>query len=285
MTGLGPVKDEIDSLAKNAVIQRQRAEQGLPVQPGTMHLVFSGNPGTGKTTVARTIGQVYSALGLLPSDKVTEASPADLIAGFQGQSAIKTRELFNRAKGGVLIVDEAYQLGEDNEFARSAVTELLKLAEDNRGDTVVILAGYKGAAPNGDKRQTMDNLLASNPGLKSRFTKEIHFPDYSDKELHSITDSLLAEGQYRPADRETRAALEEASRTIASRGSGNARDARNFVQYLTSAQGRRAYDDPNARLDVFTREDVESAMKQLEGSLAGKAVTAKATGRKRQGAQ
>lgn len=282
MTGLGPVKREVDGLIATAIQQTNRAKAGLPTQPGAMHLVFSGNPGTGKTSVARVIGQVYNALGMLPSDKVTEASTTDLIAGFQGQSAIKTRELFNRAKGGVLIVDEAYQLGEDNEYARSAVTELLKLAEDNRDDTVVILAGYKNPGPSGDKRQTMSHLLGSNPGLKSRFTKEIHFPDYSDRELHSIMDSQLAEQQYRPADARARTALEEASRTIAGRGTGNARDARNFGQYLATAQARRTYDDPQARLDIFTHEDVAAAMQEMEGSLAERSVKARATGRRRQ---
>ncbi|KOG45101.1 CbxX/CfqX, partial [Streptomyces varsoviensis] len=166
-----------------------RAGQGLPVQPPKRHFVFSGPSGTGKTTVARILGRVFYALGLLGGDHLVEAQRADLVGEFLGQTAVKANELIDSALGGVLFVDEAYSLSNSgyskgDAYGDEALQVLLKRAEDNRDRLVVILAGY----PEG-----MDRLLAANPGLGSRFTTRVDFPSYRPLELTSIGEVLAAE--------------------------------------------------------------------------------------------
>jgi stage V sporulation protein K len=158
---------------------------GLPVTPTTLHMVFTGNPGTGKTTVARLLGQIYYDIGILTENKVVEASRQDLVGEYIGHTAPKTQKLFEKALGGILFIDEAYSLFKTgNDFGKEAIETLLKLMEDNREKIVVIIAGY----PN-----EMDELLLSNPGLKSRFSKFLHFEDYSKDELVDIFDKMVRE--------------------------------------------------------------------------------------------
>ncbi|KJY43092.1 CbxX/CfqX [Streptomyces sp. NRRL B-1568] len=189
MVGLEPVKRQVRALSAQLHMARLRAGQGLPVQPPKRHFVFSGPSGTGKTTVARILGRVFYALGLLGGDHLVEAQRADLVGEFLGQTAVKANELIDSALGGVLFVDEAYSLSNSgyskgDAYGDEALQVLLKRAEDNRDRLVVILAGY----PEG-----MDRLLAANPGLGSRFTTRVDFPSYRPSELTSIGEVLAAE--------------------------------------------------------------------------------------------
>ncbi|MDX6353669.1 MAG: hypothetical protein QOF98_572 [Streptomyces sp.] len=189
MVGLEPVKRQVRALSAQLRMSRLRAGQGLPVQPPKRHFVFSGPSGTGKTTVARILGRVFYALGLLGGDHLVEAQRSDLVGEFLGQTAVKANELIDSALGGVLFVDEAYALSNSgytkgDAYGDEALQVLLKRAEDNRDRLVVILAGY----PEG-----MDRLLAANPGLSSRFTTRVDFPSYRPLELTRIGEVLAAE--------------------------------------------------------------------------------------------
>ena len=189
MVGLEPVKRQVRALSAQLRMARLRAGQGLPVQPPKRHFVFSGPSGTGKTTVARILGRVFYALGLLGGDHLVEAQRSDLVGEFLGQTAVKANELIDSALGGVLFVDEAYALSNSgyskgDAYGDEALQVLLKRAEDNRDRLVVILAGY----PEG-----MDRLLAANPGLSSRFTTRVDFPSYRPLELTRIGEVLAAE--------------------------------------------------------------------------------------------
>ncbi|MFK0134782.1 AAA family ATPase [Streptomyces rubiginosohelvolus] len=189
MVGLEPVKRQVKALSAQLNMARLRAEQGLPVQPPKRHFVFSGPSGTGKTTVARILGRVFYALGLLGGDHLVEAQRSDLVGEFLGQTAVKANDLIDSALGGVLFVDEAYSLANSgyskgDAYGDEALQVLLKRAEDNRDHLVVILAGY----PEG-----MDRLLATNPGLSSRFTTRVDFPSYRPLELTAIGSVLAAE--------------------------------------------------------------------------------------------
>jgi hypothetical protein len=189
MVGLEPVKRQVRALSAQLEMARLRAVQGLPVQPPKRHFVFSGPSGTGKTTVARILGRVFYALGLLGGDHLVEAQRADLVGEYLGQTAVKANELIDSALGGVLFVDEAYALsnsgyGKGDAYGDEALQVLLKRAEDNRDHLVVILAGY----PEG-----MDRLLAANPGLSSRFTTRVDFPSYRPLELTAIGEVLAAD--------------------------------------------------------------------------------------------
>ncbi|MBC9718496.1 AAA family ATPase [Streptomyces sp. TRM66268-LWL] len=189
MVGLEPVKRQVKALSAQLRMARIRADKGLPVQPPKRHFVFSGPSGTGKTTVARILGRVFYALGLLGGDHLVEAQRADLVGEFLGQTAVKANELIDSALGGVLFVDEAYALSNSgyskgDAYGDEALQVLLKRAEDNRDHLVVILAGY----PEG-----MDRLLAANPGLSSRFTTRVDFPSYRPLELTAIGEVLAAE--------------------------------------------------------------------------------------------
>ncbi|MGW0394469.1 AAA family ATPase [Streptomyces sp. NPDC003042] len=201
MVGLDPVKRQVKALSAQLHMARLRAAQGLPVQPPKRHFVFSGPSGTGKTTVARILGRVFYALGLLGGDHLVEAQRADLVGEFLGQTAVKANELIDSAIGGVLFVDEAYSLSNSgyskgDAYGDEALQVLLKRAEDNRDHLVVILAGYPAG---------MDRLLAANPGLSSRFTSRVDFPSYRPLELTAI-GGVLADAN---GDRWDEEALEE----------------------------------------------------------------------------
>ncbi|HET6861091.1 MAG TPA: AAA family ATPase [Streptomyces sp.] len=189
MVGLDPVKRQVKALSAQLNMARLRSGEGLPVQPPKRHFVFSGPSGTGKTTVARILGRVFYALGLLGGDHLVEAQRSDLVGEFLGQTAVKANELIDSALGGVLFVDEAYSLSntgysKGDAYGDEALQVLLKRAEDNRNHLVVILAGY---------REGMDRLLAVNPGLSSRFTTRVDFPSYRPLELTAIGEVLAAE--------------------------------------------------------------------------------------------
>lgn len=190
LIGLEGVKSKVNDLIAYQKVQLLRDRQGLHSQKGTMHMAFTGNPGTGKTTVARIVGRVYKQIGLLSKGHFVEASRTDLIAGYQGQTALKVKKVIEQAKGGVLFIDEAYSITENDHadsYGRECLTELTKALEDYRDDLVVIVAGYT---------EPMKHFFASNPGLKSRFNTFIEFPDYSSQELFIMFQKLCATNDY-----------------------------------------------------------------------------------------
>jgi replication-associated recombination protein RarA len=228
MVGMQDVKQQVNDLIFMAINDQHRREAGLPVEEKTMHMVFTGPPGTGKSTVARDVAELYHGLGLIPSAKIVETDREGLVGGYSGQTAIKTAKKFNEAKGGVLFVDEAYDLnrGDRDDFGQEAVTTLMKMMEDNRSDTVVILAGYG---------PQMKRLLKTNPGLASRLPTEIKFPAFSPRELVQVMDRRISEGGNTIAP-EAKAHLEGAVQAIQG---GNAREVRNLYGSIRRAQARR----------------------------------------------
>lgn len=253
MVGMERVADQFDGLLDVALVNQRRKDAGLPVETDTNHLIFAGPPGTGKTTVARELARAYNAMGITPTDKVTEVSRADLVGEYLGQSAPKAKKKFAEAKGGVLFIDEAYELAND-QFGKEALTQLMQDMENHRDDTVVIMAGYP---------KEMEKLVKANPGLKSRSPKKLTFDNYDEAQLHKIAQGMFREGQYvgKPG---TGAKIKEAARDIAATpGHGNARDVRNLYQEVRRAQARRIAGDPQARLELLHPEDVDEARAQM----------------------
>ncbi|MFD8079774.1 right-handed parallel beta-helix repeat-containing protein [Streptomyces sp. NPDC059718] len=242
LVGLDRVKRDVGSLVKLMQTVRRREEAGLPAPPLSRHLIFAGNPGTGKTTVARLYGRLLKALGLLREGHLVEVDRTALVGEYVGHTGPKTTAAFNRALGGVLFIDEAYTLapvGAGNDFGTEAVATLVKLMEDHRDDVVVIAAGYPG---------DMDRFISSNPGLSSRFGRTLLFEDYAADELVSIVEYQAAEHQYEL----TPAAREELTRLFEllprGEGFGNGRSARQMFQEMTERQAQRVaeLDDPTA---------------------------------------
>jgi SpoVK/Ycf46/Vps4 family AAA+-type ATPase len=252
LVGLDRVKADVRQLINFLKVQRLREEQGLKALPASRHLVFYGNPGTGKTTVARLVAQIYRTLGVLRRGHLVETDRAGIVAGYVGQTAIKVREVTTKALGGVLFIDEAYTLasGGENDFGREAVETLLKMMEDHRDELVVIVAGYT---------QRMQDFLDSNPGLRSRFNKHIHFDDYGVEQLVAIFKSFCKKAEFKP----TEAAESELAAIFGvlcvSRDEtfGNARAARNLFEATLSKQANRLVSLP--RVDRETLSTIEAA--------------------------
>jgi nucleotide-binding universal stress UspA family protein len=234
LVGLSSVKSEIHTLVNVARVREMRKREGLRVPPGSYHMVFVGPPGTGKTTVARLVAQIFHALGLLSKGHLIEVDRAELVAGYVGQTAIKTDACVTQALGGVLFIDEAYSLaaGSEQDFGHEAIETLLKLMEDHRDDLVVIAAGY---------RDRMETFIESNPGLRSRFTRFIDFPDYTPDELTTIFSRLAEEEGYTATDGVMDAVRRKLMEAYATRTDtfGNGRLVRNLFERTLTAQANR----------------------------------------------
>ncbi|MEO1057905.1 MAG: AAA family ATPase, partial [Actinomycetota bacterium] len=235
LVGLETVKHEVRRLTSLLRVQRLRAERDLPTVEVGMHLVFTGNPGTGKTTVARLLSQIMHSLGVVSRGHLVETDRSGLVAGYVGQTATTTRAVLESALGGTLLIDEAYALarGGDNDFGLEAIDTIVKFMEDHRDDLSVIAAGY----PN-----EMDELIKANPGLQSRFTRTIEFPDYSTDELIAIFELISGNKGYElaPDGRERLAEVIEAEPR--GRGFGNGRFARNVFEASIGAHAMRLAD-------------------------------------------
>jgi hypothetical protein len=255
LVGLAAVKAEVRLVANLLQIQRLRRARNLPVVEGSRHVVFTGNPGTGKTTVARLLADLYWELEVLDRGQLVETDRAGLVAGYVGQTAIKVTEVFKSALGGLLLIDEAYALaqGGESDFGREAIATLVKLIEDHRDDIVVIAAGYP---------EEMEVFVDSNPGLRSRFPKTIHFADYTDTELVLIFERLCATSKYQ-CDDGARARLREFFvAQPRGRGFGNGRLARNLFEEAVARQASRLVELANPtdeQLLTLTADDIPAA--------------------------
>ncbi|MEU9453135.1 right-handed parallel beta-helix repeat-containing protein [Streptomyces sp. NPDC048277] len=253
MVGLQSVKHEVTDMINLLSASQRRMAAGLPASRINQHLVFAGPPGTGKTTVARLYGRLLRSLGVLPRGQLVEVARADLVGRYVGHTAQLTQEVFERALGGVLFIDEAYTLtppGSPSDFGREAVDTLLKLMEDHREDVVVIVAGYTAE---------MNRFLASNPGLASRFSRHVEFPDYSSEELVTIVGQHAAASGFECAPDLPKALLTFFEAQPRDRSFGNARLARQTVERMATRQARRlaAMDSPGmAELQTLLAEDL-----------------------------
>ena len=233
LVGLTTIKEDVKELMAFVKIQKLRKDAGLKSVPVSLHLVFTGNPGTGKTTVARIIGRLYKQIGVLSQGQLVEVDRSGLVAGYVGQTALKTQEQIKKAMGGVLFIDEAYALAQkDDAFGQEAIDTVLKAMEDHRDDLVVIVAGYT---------KPMEKFINSNPGLKSRFNKYFEFPDYTIDELEAIFNLNCKKYDYiveEDAQKQIRARI--VSRKMQRQDNfANAREVRNMFEDIITNQARR----------------------------------------------
>ena len=243
--GLGEVKREVNNLINMATVFKRREETGLPNADFSLHMVFTGNPGTGKTMIARLMARVYRSLGILSKGQLVEVDRSGLVAGYVGQTAIKTSKVIEKALGGVLFIDEAYALNGkgDNDFGQEAIDTILKAMEDHRDDLVVIVAGYT---------DLMDRFIHSNPGLESRFNRFLLFEDYTSDEMLDIFKMQCKKGCYQLSD-----GVEELVRDYITEENGdpetfgNARGVRNIFEHILVAQNNRL-----AAMETVTKEDL-----------------------------
>lgn len=258
LVGLAGIKSLIRELYAYVAVQRRRQQLGLHAEPMVLHMVFKGNPGTGKTTVARLLAKMLHELGVLPRGHLVEVERADLVGEYIGHTAQKTREQIRRALGGILFIDEAYALarGGEKDFGREAIDTLVRAMEDCRDQFVVIAAGY---------REEMEWFLAQNPGLRSRFPIHLEFPDYTIDELMAIAQRMLQQRQYALAPSAELKLRELLIRLrVGGRDNGNARTVRNLVERAIRRQAVRL-------LASGLPDDRESLVRILAADLEGAA--------------
>ena len=252
LVGLAPVKEYVFGLADNIQVQQRRAAAGLKTASLSMHMIFTGNPGTGKTTIARLVAKYLKAIGALKGGQLVEVSRGDLVGRYTGHTAPLTNSVIESALGGVLFIDEAYSLyrGEQDSFGLEAIDTLVKGMEDHRDELVVILAGYT---------KEMETFLTANSGLASRFPNKIEFPDYTADELLDITNVLAKGKGYRLAESctEPLRGYYERRQAEDARTAGNGRLARNTLEKAIFNQSRRLVAEPAAELDVILPSDLE----------------------------
>ncbi len=251
LVGLQTVKKEVKSLTNLIKVRKLREEAGLPNTAMSLHMVFLGNPGTGKTTVARLMAGLYAAIGALSKGQLVEVDRSGLVAGYVGQTALKTQEVIQSAMGGVLFIDEAYSLanGGENDFGREAIETILKAMEDHRDDLVVIVAGYD---------EPMEKFISSNPGLQSRFNKYMYFPDYNGEELMAMFRSRCKKNGYVLTEEADEFALALFCDMYENRDDnfGNGRDVRNRFEDVVSRQANRL-----AAMEAPTKDDLMTIIK------------------------
>ena len=259
IVGLKPIKDYIHSLQSHIALNQLRRAQGLKAAEVSRHMIFTGNPGTGKTTIARLLARYMKAIGALSQGQLVEVTRADLVAQYVGQTAPLTMSVIKSALGGVLFIDEAYSLyrGSNDSFGLEAIDTIVKAMEDYRGDLIVILAGYK---------REMKEFLDANSGLKSRFPNQIDFPDYTGEELLQIAD-LQAKGKgYVIADDARKPLLDYFTEVQSTRAeeAGNGRFARNTIEEAILHQAERVMKDPGQKLDELRLSDFDLKMDEAE---------------------
>ena len=255
LIGLAPVKAEVRLVTDLIQVQNLRRDRKLPVVDSSRHLVFTGNPGTGKTTVGRLLAQIYRTLGVVEKGHLVETDRSQLVAGYVGQTAIQVRKVVETALEGVLLVDEAYALarGDERDFGQEAIDTLVKLMEDHRDDLVVVAAGYP---------DEMATFVDSNPGLRSRFPKTIAFPDYTDDELVAIFVSMAKKGAYSCSPEVAEHLKGWFASQPRDKGFGNARLARNLFEAAIARQASRVVsvkDPTDDQLMALTTEDIGPA--------------------------
>ena len=265
LVGLEKVKNKVQDLIVYQKVQKMRREKNLHSSKNTLHLAFTGNPGTGKTTVARIVGRIYKQIGLLSKGHFVEVSRTDLIAGYQGQTALKVKKVIEQAKGGVLFIDEAYSITENDKsdsYGRECLTELTKALEDYREDLVVIVAGYT---------EPMSKFFESNPGLESRFNTFIEFDDYSPNELDSILHYMCKINDY-ILDEKVKEKIHsyfEKKTTMKDKNFANARLVRNLYDNLIMNHARRVIDISNptsSELSMIQEDDFNLTILENENT-------------------
>ena len=260
--GLESVKREVESLVNVVKVQQMRKQHNLPIKDMSLHLVFTGNPGTGKTMIARMMARIYKSLNLLSKGQLVEIDRSGLVAGYVGQTALKTSEVIKKAMGGVLFIDEAYTLTNrgGTDYGQEAVDTLLKAMEDHRDDLVVIVAGYI---------EPMNDFIRSNPGLESRFNRFLNFEDYSVDELMGIFELKAKQSGYKVAEDAKESLLEmlamgsESPKTF-----GNGRGVRNLFEHAITEQANRlaTAKAPSAEMLMqLTNEDFVAVREVLSG--------------------
>jgi probable Rubsico expression protein CbbX len=246
LVGLGPVKERIREMAALLVIDQLRREAGLHATRPTLHMTFTGNPGTGKTTVALKMAEILHKLGYIPKPKVVSVTRDDLVGQYVGHTAPKTREVLKRAKGGVLFIDEAYYLyrpENERDYGQEAIEILLQVMEGEREDLVVVLAGYK---------DRMETFFRSNPGMGSRVAHHLHFPDFSVDELQAIGKLMLDQQQYELDEDAQKAFKDYIERRVERPRFAYGRSIRNAIDRARMRQAGRLYE----RRDELSREDL-----------------------------
>ena len=242
--GMDAIKTEVRSLINMVQVYKLRREHDLPTTDMSLHMVFSGNPGTGKTTVARIMSRIYHSLDILSKGQLVEVDRSGLVAGYVGQTALKTQKVIEKAMGGVLFIDEAYALNgkSENDFGQQAIDTILKAMEDHRDDLVVIVAGYT---------ELMDRFIHSNPGLESRFNRFLMFEDYTPEQMVAIFKMQCKKGCYVLAQGTEELVRDFIAEESADDSFGNARGVRNLFEHILVAQNNRL-----AKMENVTRDDL-----------------------------